>query len=166
MKGTHLPKTKVQLSDLERELLTNMLGFSPILHTAKYIASYMTWDIRQTTSTLSNLVGMDLCVETDQNTKLTNVDTHEFSSQEPVYGMPEDSIYKRRAEYAKQRNKKGTTLWHILHKGHGYGDKLWPFRPVDRVQFEGKVVANDKTGNPTLKFASPKELGELLNKKC
>ena len=162
MKGTHFPKTKKQLSDLERELLSQLLIANTMM-TAKKVAEFMNWDIRQTTSTLSNLVGMDLCIETDQNTKLTNIDTHEFSSQEPIYGMPENTVYHKRAEYARDRVGKGITLWHLLHGESEYGEKLWPFRPVDRVQFEGKVVVSDKTGNPVLKFASPKELGELLN---
>lgn len=163
MKGTHFPKTKKQMSDLEIELVTKLLEINHPL-TSRNVSEFLNWDIRQTTATLSNLVGMDLCLETDQNPKLTNVETHEFSSQEPIYEIPENTVYHKRALYARDR-KRGTgyTLWHLLHKDTDYGENLWPFRPVDRIKITGKIL--EVNGNLLVDFFSmPKELNEMIGK--
>lgn len=108
------------------------------MSTAKEMGSLMRWDIRQTTSTLSNLVGMDLCIETDTKTKLTDMETHTFSSSEPLYGIP-SGIISKRAEYAQKRKGDGVTLWHLIKGLSEYGEHLWPHRPIDRVNTEGHI---------------------------
>lgn len=148
MNGTHIPKSKTQLSEMERELLTNLLDFTdsgPLyLITAKRVTTMMNWDIRQTTGTLSNLVGMDLCVESNHDSHVTSESTNEFSSSEPVYGIESNSVIYKRAVYARDRNVKGTTLFHILRGDEEFGKGLWPFRPTDRVKLTGRVESGGK----------------------
>jgi len=139
MNGTHFPKTKKQLSKIERDLLDGMLHLGGMMKTAKEVSRMMNWDIRQTTATLSNIVGMDLCIETDSNTKLTNPDTHQFSSGEPLYGIPLNTIIQKRAVYAYDRKGDGITLWHLIKGLPEYGEHLWPHRPIDRVNTKGHI---------------------------
>lgn len=154
LKGTHHSKTKNQLSDDERELLTKMLEFTdsgPLyLITSKNVCKMMDWDIRKTTVNLSSIVGLDLCTESDVKS-FVKEGTEEFSSSEPVYGIKPDSEIYRRAVYARNRIEKGSTLFHIIRGDEKFGKKLWPFRPVDRVKLEGKVLGSGKlqiTYNP------------------
>lgn len=161
MNGTHLPNTKKQLSALERELLVDLLELQGSMKTAKEVSRLMNWDIRQTTATLSNIVGMDLCIETDASTKVTDTETHEFSSSEPFYGIPLDSIYHKRAKYASERKGDGVTLWHLLKGVPEFGEHLWPYRPVDRVKTSGHVKRNDD-GRPVLTISVPKEMEDMV----
>ena len=139
LKGTHHSKTKNQLSEKERELLNALLemthtGAKKV--TAKKVAEMMDWDIRTTTVTLSNIVGLDLCNEEDVKT-FKKEGTDEFSSSEPLYGFERDSTIHKRALYAKDRTT--GTLWHLINT-KDYGENLWPNRPIDRIQYTGKVV--------------------------
>lgn len=164
MKGTHLPKTKKRLSDIEKELLSSLLDSSIEWKTAKEVSRIMNWDIRQTTSTLSNLVGMDLCIETDVNTKITDEITHKFSSGEPLYGIPLDTIYRERAIYADSRGwgEEGPTLWKIINGELGGKEfHLWPFRPVDRVKTGGRVFRDDDD-RVNISITIPKELAKMV----
>lgn len=174
MKGTHIPKSRKQLSFDERELLSTLLEVERAKHmfftTAKKINEMMQWnDIRRTTSTLSNLVGMDLCVETSQETKMKNEDTGEFSSNEPLYGIPFGSTQWIRANYAKNRIQKGSTLWHIKNidklKKNPFGDEFWPNRAIDRVKTKGKVEFDKTKGKNKLYINyDPEDLKHMVGK--
>ena len=163
MNGTHIPKSKTQLSKDERKLLTSLLDLTELAHeshTSKDISEIMDWDIRQTTGTLSNLVGMDLCTETDHGSHVKSESTNEFTSNEPLYGIESDSVIQKRAIYARDRNVKGTTLFHILRGDEEFGQGLWPFRSTDRVKLTGRV----ESGGKLVLSYKPSELVDMVGK--
>lgn len=158
--GTHIPDSKKQLSDKEREMLGYLLdNFDKPLTTREIIPMYSKdFDI---SFILSNLVGMDLCVEKPIENPPKNVYTKkEDISKECTYQTPRDTPQYFRAMYAYYRTE--GTLWHILHGKMQYGQKLWPFRPIDRVKLVGKVRLIN--GLYTLMFDPNKELKDLLEK--
>lgn len=144
MNGTHHPKTKKKLSELEKELLEVLLDVTDnsdyiTALTSRQISEIMEWDIRQTTSTLSNLVGMDLLTESPGKSKMTDESKGTFSSNEPEYFIPKTSLIQKRAVYALERAKNDLTLFDILKGKTDFGENLWPFRPTDRVKIEGRI---------------------------
>ena len=154
--GSHIPKSKKQLSDKERDMLGYILDNLDKPMTAREIMkeNKENFDL---SIVLSNLVGMDLCVENppDHN------DHNMFSgkkSMESTYELKVGTPKYHRAIYAYYRIE--GTLWHILNGRMNFDEKLWPFRQLDRIYATGRVCLKD--GKPSLVWSVPSDIKKFI----
>jgi|APSaa5957512535_1039671.scaffolds.fasta_scaffold88986_3 hypothetical protein len=152
-KGSHIPETKKSLNDVERKLLSYLLD--PLDQECSFTATSLQidemlkntglvkdkkWTHHTTCQTLSNLVGMDLVEESTGYLEQVG-DEMIMNNQTPVYCIELDSTIHSRAVYARDRdNSSGISLFNIIRGDEEYGEGLWPNRPTDIIQYEGKVL--------------------------
>lgn len=136
-KGTHIKPTKKRLSDNEIKAL-RFLTESTTSYTAKEIASNLNWDIRTTTSTLSNLAGLDLIKETPSESKIGNTSTATIiTTQEPVYYVPLEPENLVRVRALHVMDVGGNLI--LLTNGRMRHEGLWPNRKLDRYDMSGEI---------------------------
>lgn len=165
-KGAHVPITKTNLTDMERDVLAVLISGKEL--TSKEVSALSQHDIRETTFSLSTLVGMDLAdVDSDSESKPIG-ENGEFISTQPKYFIKKGTPIAARANYALSRgNRMGVTLWHIINKKMQFDQRYWPDRPVDRLDFEGVVRISEKSGKPVVViFQRPNDLVELVGRSC